>query len=133
MSPDEPVIQLAARHDYLGFASLELAKRRAAGAPPYVVMARVILRSLSEPLLQTEARRIAALLREATGAQRTKVRILGPAPALMTRLRNYYRYNLQLTAPSYEPIQELWKGIAPRLKVHGDVEMTIDVDPLDLR
>jgi primosomal protein N' (replication factor Y) len=133
MSPDEPVIRFSAQHDYDGFTRYELQHRREAHAPPYSVMVRVILRSLSEPLVQAEARRITAILRECAAAGHPDVRILGPAPALMTRLRKYFRYHLQMTAPSHEPLQALWHEALPQLGISSDVEMTVDVDPLDLR
>jgi primosomal protein N' (replication factor Y) (superfamily II helicase) len=133
MAPDEPVIQLASRHDYNGFAKLELEHRRAMHAPPYASLARVILRAEEDSLVQGEARRIAALIRETADAEQLPVRLLGPAPAPITRLRKYFRYHFQLTASEFALIEGLWKKVAHQLKLHPDVELTIDVDPMDLR
>ncbi|MCA9081852.1 MAG: primosomal protein N', partial [Planctomycetaceae bacterium] len=52
MSPEEPVIQFAARHDYLGFAKYELEHREAAQAPPFSVLARVVIRGLDDAITQ---------------------------------------------------------------------------------
>ncbi|WP_437229483.1 replication restart helicase PriA [Planctomicrobium sp. SH661] len=133
MAPDEPVIQFAARHDFDSFAKMELQNRKAMQAPPYSSMARIIFRSMTESFVKEESRRIAELLREANAQAGTQVRILGPAPALMTRLRKFYRYHLQLTAPTAEAIQQLWRETSHRFGTHSEVELTIDVDPLDLR
>ncbi|SFJ46706.1 replication restart helicase PriA [Planctomicrobium piriforme] len=133
MSPMEPVIQFAARHDYDSFAERELEHRAATHSPPFSLMARLILRSLTESSVQAESRRIAGILRQTTAEKNLGVRILGPAPALITKLRKYYRYHLQFTAENHAAIQELWRDAAPRFQLHPDVEMTIDMDPLDLR
>ena len=42
MSPKEPAIVMASRHDYEGFAAGELATRVASGLPPASRMARVV-------------------------------------------------------------------------------------------
>ena len=132
MSPEEPVIQLASRHDYLGFARLELGNRQAMQAPPYGSLARVILRSLDESVAHQEARRIAGLVRE-HAAQAGTLRVLGPAPAPITRLRKYYRYHFQLAAPEFETIRRTWHEVAHTFDLDRNVELTIDVDPVDLR
>jgi len=133
MSPDEPVIQLAALHDYLGFAKLEMEHRQVANAPPFTTMARIILRSLNEELVQAEARRIVKMLRGIIKEQGLPIRLLGPAPAPILRLRKYFRFHFQLSSAKIADILQLWKTARSQLKPHADVEMAIDVDPMDMR
>jgi primosomal protein N' (replication factor Y) len=131
--PDEPVIQRAAKHDYLGFAAGELRHRQELKAPPFTHLARIILRGEHETQVNEEARRITLLYREAAKAQNRPVRILGPAPAPLTRLRKMFRFHFQLSAESLDEIHALWREVQPKIDVHPNVEMTIDVDPLDMR
>ena len=133
MNPDEPVIKFATHHDYDGFARYELKHRKAMKAPPFCSMARVILRSLDEKLVGNESKRIVQAMREIIKEKGIAVRVLGPAPAPITRLRKHYRYHFQMTSEKIITIQELWRQIVPLLKVASDVELTIDVDPVDLR
>lgn len=133
MSPDEPVIRFAARHDYDGFAANELQQRRLMQAPPYHALARIILRSLDDATVHQEAKRIVKELRDEVTRQGLAVRLLGPAPAPVMRLRKYFRYHFQLAAAEIDTIRNFWREIVPRLKVAPEVELTIDVDPLDLR
>lgn len=133
MNPDEPVIHFATHHDYNGFARYELKQRKAMQAPPYSSMARVILRSLDEALVSAESKRIVQAIREIIKEKQIPVRVLGPAPAPITRLRKYFRYHFQMTSQQINPIQQLWREVVPGLKVVQDVELTIDVDPVDLR
>ena len=133
MNPDEPVIQFAAHHDYIGFAKYELENREVAQAPPYTAMARVIIRGLDDNVTQLETRRIAQLMKEAGQTHQPPVRLLGPAPAPVMKLKKHYRYHFLLYAAGIEAIQQLWRTVMPTLYVAPDVEFTIDVDPLDMR
>lgn len=132
MSPEEPVIQLAAQHDYNRFAELELEHRRATASPPFTALARVVLRSLQEAAVKEEARRLAESLRSvAAGA--SGLRILGPAPAPLVRLRKFFRYHLQIQGADPKEIERVWQQTAARFDFSKDVEVTIDVDPVDFR
>ncbi len=133
MNPDEPIIQFAAQHDYDNFARYELKHRKAMKAPPYRSMARVILRSLDEKIVEAESKRIVKIIREDIQEKSLDVRVLGPAPAPLTRLRKYYRFHFQMTSDEIETIQSVWKDVVSQLKVSSTVELTIDVDPVDLR
>lgn len=133
MVPDEPVIKLAAKHDYLGFARRELEQRKLAQAPPFAAYARVIFRGLVEAVVKGEARRLAELYRTVAKEQELAVRILGPAPCPLAKLKKHYRYHLQFAAETTELIAELWCASMSRVQPEGDVELVIDVDPLDMR
>ena len=130
--PDDPAIRLACDHDYAGFVAHELAHRRATLTPPYTSLARVILRSPDETAAADTARGTAEVLRTLQ-PDPAPVRILGPAPAPISRVKNYYRFHLQLAAETPEEIRELWLSAVSDLPKHPAVESVIDVDPLNLR
>ena len=130
--PDDPAIRLACEHDYASFVTHELAHRRATLTPPFTSLARVILRSPDELAVADVARGTAEVLRKAQ-PDPPAVRILGPAPAPISRVKNYYRFHLQLAAETPEAIRELWLSVVSDLPKHPAVESVIDVDPLNLR
>ncbi|MEE3284425.1 MAG: primosomal protein N', partial [Planctomycetota bacterium] len=130
--PDDPAIRLACEHDYASFVTHELAHRRATLTPPFTSLARVILRSPDELAVADVARGTAEVLRKAQ-PDPPAVRILGPAPAPISRVKNYYRFHLQLAAETPEAIRELWLSVVSDLPKHPSVESVIDVDPLNLR
>ncbi len=130
--PDDPAIRLACNHDYAGFVVHELAHRRATFTPPFTSLARVIFRSPDEAAVADLARGVAEVLRRLQ-PDPAPVRILGPAPAPISRVKNYYRFHLQLAAETSEVIRELWLSAASELPKHSSVELVIDVDPLNLR
>ncbi len=76
-SPEHPAIQLAARHDFVGFAEIELPVRKSFGVPPYGRLVRVIARGSNEASVRAYMDELA----DAFGAAADpSVRILGPAP-----------------------------------------------------
>ena len=131
--PTEPAIALAAKHDFLGFAAHELRHRRDADAPPFRTLTRIILRGGVEDRVKTEGLAMAALLRATTERLGLPVRILGPAPCPITRLRDFWRFHLQLSAETLDAIHELWRVVAPQIVPVSDVEFQIDVEPINLR
>ena len=68
-----------------------------------------------------------------TDGPRKQVRILGPAPAPVFRLRSLFRYHLQMSAESLDPIREVWSEVIAEFKPGADVEFVIDVDPYNMR
>ena len=132
-SPDEAAIVLAAKHDYVGFAQHELKFRRDQAAPPFACMARVILRAKREDVVQAAADDLADGLRQHADRITSPVRLLGPAPAPVARLRGHFRYHLQMTAPEVKQIHQLWKSTIADMQPPAGVELVVDVDPLNMR
>jgi primosomal protein N' (replication factor Y) len=150
--PTDPAILMAERHDYVGFATAELGHRRELRYPPFERLTRVILRGPREPDVQETARKLAKTLRNAfaglsskvesttppsalrlpPSALRPPVRVLGPAPAPVFRLRSLFRYHLQMSAVDLEPIREVWTEVMADFDPGADVEFVIDVDPLSM-
>ena len=131
--PTEPAISLAAQHDYLGFVAHELKQRREADAPPFRSLTRIILRGPKEDRVKQEALAIATLLRSTAEALSLPVRILGPAPAQITKIRDNWRFHIQMTAAAFEIIRDLWRAVLPKIVRASDVEFQIDVDPMNTR
>ncbi|MEZ6068382.1 MAG: primosomal protein N' [Planctomycetaceae bacterium] len=145
MNPDQPVIQFASRHDYFGFAKMELESRQRHHQPPFAALARVVMRGINETQVQEAIKGVAATLRAAiaaepepaagssSGSSWRPVKILGPAPAPVLRLRKQFRYHMLLTAETPEQLATLWRRVKSDIVVPDDIEMTIDVDPVDMR
>lgn len=131
--PEHPAVQCASRHDYLAFVQTELPHREAFQSPPYTHLVRVILRGPREKIVEQEAERVGLLLRSEAKLAAEPVRVLGPAPCQVTRLHGNYRYHLQLSCANREPLLALWKTADRQLSLSPDVELAVDVDPINLR
>ncbi len=132
-SPTEPAIRHAAEHDFLGFAAAELQRRREMLLPPYQRLARVILRGIDEAHVRQQADAMAEILTASIQSLDLTVRLLGPAPAPVSKLKDFYRYHLQLSAAEIGSIHRLWRDAEPKFPRTRGVEHIIDVDPSNMR
>ncbi len=128
-SPDHPAISLAAHHDYTTFAEQELALRAGFGVPPFGRIARLVARGLREAAVQGYMNELAQTIRSRAPAA---VRLLGPAPAPILKIKDHFRVHLQLRAPTARPIQLLLKDVVAPAEPPADVELSIDVDPISM-
>ncbi len=131
--PDEPSIVLAAKHDFDGFVKQEWGHRQSLLAPPCRQFTRIIIRGEREDDVREEARHIATLCGDAAKAQALDVRLLGPAPAPVSRIKGQYRFHVMLAAPPGDVVRALWRQVASQLSPRDAVEWTVDVDPINLR
>jgi len=62
------------------------------------------------------------------------IKLLGPAPAIIEKLRGRYRWQMLLKAPSASALSSLLKNARPKIEssLPGNVRFGIDVDPLNL-
>jgi primosomal protein N' (replication factor Y) len=133
MNPDQPVIRYAAQHDYFGFAQGELAQRQDLRQPPFAHLARLVVRGPQEEQVRTAIRGLAEVLRGPAAALRPPVKVLGPAPAPILKLRRMYRFHMLLSAEQEGQLGELWRSVRAGVSLPEEVELVIDVDPLDMR
>jgi len=123
--PEHPAVLHAAGHDVATFTEEELRFRRAFGYPPVTRMALVRFESGSIDQVRKASEAAGRSLRPAPQG----VRVRGPAPSPMERLRDRWRWQILLTANERPP---LWQALArvESLAVPSDVNRLIDVDPL---
>jgi primosomal protein N' (replication factor Y) len=125
--PDHLAIQLAARHDFEGFARDELESRRARGYPPFGRLARVLVRSQSRQKATEAAHVLADRLAEP--AQVAGITILGPQPCPIERLSRFWRFHFLLKAPTARALLHLWDRVRGELVAPPDCQLAVDVDP----
>ena len=128
-APDHPAIDCAARHDYEGFVAGELPERQRFGMPPFGRLVRLIARGPDEPQVRTFMNELSEALKAAAPPG---VTMHGPAPTPISKIRNLYRYHLRLRSESPRPLQTLLQAVAPTIAPPGEVELAIDVDPVNL-
>ena len=123
--PDHPAVRFACSHDVSNFLNEELVFRRSFSYPPVTRLALVRFESTSERLSRNaaeEAARAATPLPE-------RVRLRGPAPAPLERIRNHWRWQLLLSAANRELLREVLEMIEDLPTTKG-VRRVIDVDPI---
>lgn len=132
LDADHPAIQAAAQHDYAAFVASELPNRQRYGYPPFTSVLRLIVRGESEPLTQEFSKTFGQELRQAAGRASAGVRILGPAPAPIAKLRGKFRFHVLLVGQEPGPLRQIFREATTQLRSVDDVQWAVDVDPLDL-
>jgi len=131
-SPDHPAIVAALQHDFAGFARDEIPIRQEHGYPPFFQMARIVIRAESETLTEQFGDHIAERLREVNEALGANVRILGPAPAPLAKLRGRFRFHLLLISEDPRTLHDTLENVIKDLKTPDGVQWIVDVDPGDM-
>lgn len=116
--PDHYVVRSAASHDYRAFYADEMRYRAEGYFPPFSSVIQLVYSHSDEHRCRREAERVLAVLD--ARIRGTDLRITGPAPAYVWRLRG--RYRLQLTIRGAQPADVLADLALPSGWV-------VDVDP----
>ena len=129
--PDHYAVQFAAAHDYQGFADKELRFRGWMHYPPFDALANIVVRSDK----QEESLRYAGELgRWFEHVRHEGVRVMGPAPAPIVRLKKDYRFHFVLKAASRERLNSVLRAMlaaALQQKIPR-TSIIVDVDAMSL-
>lgn len=127
---DEPAIRFALSHDYDGFAAYEMPSRRETRLPPFSRMVRLIVRHADQERAEQGAAALAAGIKKLLAG--SAVRMLGPQPAAVKRIRNEFRFEVQLLSDKPGVIQKALLGNMGELSRGARAEIVADVDPVNL-
>ena len=124
-------IASAQKHDYESFFAREIADRKALSYPPYGRMVGMLFQGEQDDYVMREARRFAELMRKQPGA----LNILGPAPPVIARVRNQYRWQIVARSShsarlrdAVRRVRQHWERAADNRRIH----LKVDVDPVGL-
>ena len=85
-----------------------------------------------DALAQFRAEQLGDRLLQFKEAATSKLRVMGPAPAPIARIRNRYRYHLLVLAVDDRSLQDAAAAIGD-VNVPKDVQWIVDIDPVDLQ
>ena len=137
-TPDHPAIIAAGRHDYEAFVRSELPLREALLYPPFGHIVRIVVRSIDEQAAANWAEHIASRLRQEAAASPAEandpptLRVLGPAPAPIARLRDRFRYHVQAMGRDEAQLRDLVRRATATLQTPDKVAWIVDVDPVEM-
>lgn len=125
--PDHYAVQFAAKHDYKGFYEKEIKFRQWMKYPPFAALANVLIRSDELDSALKYAGWIGRFFKE---NEIPGVKILGPAPAPVVRLKREFRYHFILKSASREKLNGALRAMLtyaagkkiPRTNVVVDVD-----------
>lgn len=122
----------ASAQDYAGFYEEETRHRQNHNYPPYVALASILVHGTDLARVRADANELRKEL-DATNSERT-VRVLGPAPAPLSRLKGEYRIHLLLKCRNRK---ELRRVIDDALKVLAERKINlrginVEIDPVSI-
>lgn len=126
--PEHPVIQALVSQDRETFYQLELEQRRMALMPPF---GRLIALIVSSPQLH-EVRSFAHNMKD-LAPRDSHVKVYGPAPAPIEKIRNHYRWRFLLHAPRNVDLSAYTAHWMQSLKVPKNMRIKVDVDPYNFQ
>lgn len=122
--PEHPVMQALAAGEAEPFYTLEREGRQLAGWPPYGQLASLLFDGPDEAEVRAVAQRVAQY-----APRDARVRVLGPAPASLSRLKGQYRYRLLVKSARGVHLQQLLHDWLRELKLSRRVRVKVDVNP----
>ncbi len=118
--PEHPAIAAAARGDFWGFASAELAERQALGFPPHRYLAKFTVQASSEDAAIKGATSLLGQIRTA----HPQIELLGPAPAWHAHLGKNYYYQIVAKSTHRAALSQIAHNLPKAV--------TVDLDPQNL-
>jgi primosomal protein N' (replication factor Y) len=131
-APEHYAIQHLLQHDYRAFFEEEVAFRRALNYPPFGRLVRLRIEGPNAGEVEAKAKSVAEELRQAlkdNANARTRIELLGPAPAPLLKLRNRYRWQMLLKGSRSAALLDLAAKARAFMPRGAANRLHIDVDP----
>jgi primosomal protein N' (replication factor Y) (superfamily II helicase) len=132
--PEHYVFETVQGQDYQAFFEKEMESRRELGYPPFTRLALVRLSGLPEAAVVQQAHKVAEVLRRLVRRDpelAARLRILGPAPAGLAKLKGRFRWQLLLKScgrpPLLAALRHLRQSWSPPPRAR--IDLTLDIDP----
>jgi primosomal protein N' (replication factor Y) len=128
--PNHYALQHVRNHDYDGFFASEIEFRKRFRYPPVTGMVAVLFRGEDLGKVEQAARNAGRTLEKESSAI-PDLRIQGPAPAPLARIKGVYRYQLLARSAKKAALRSAVDRAVNGARV-GGVDVIVDVDPLDI-
>ena len=96
--------------------------------PPFVHMVKVTVRARKDDVAEKTAHDLALAIR----GEDPQAMVGGPAPAMIIRMRGYFRYNIMLKGEDRAAMCSLLKKVFTTFKRPHGVLIAVDVDPMNM-
>ncbi len=130
--PEHYALRHAREQDYEGFYAEEIKFRQRLGYPPFFVLASIMIKHRDHPYASKNANILRRSLDTANTAR--NARVLGPAPASLSRLKNEFRLQIILKGVSRRSLRETLDIALADAEQHGcDLRtINVEIDPVNL-
>ncbi|MBU0502388.1 MAG: primosomal protein N', partial [Candidatus Margulisbacteria bacterium] len=133
-TPEHYAIQAAAKHDYEGFYNQELKHREELSYPPFAKLVSLVISGQDCSKVSKIADDLANFIKKGlgTGDLGLTTRVLGPVPAVLSRLRGDYRFRILLKGKDLAAMRSAIAETLEKTVVPIDVRVIVDVEPMGM-
>ncbi|MBI1912888.1 MAG: primosomal protein N' [Deltaproteobacteria bacterium] len=134
LNPEHYCFRCALEHDYESFYKEEIEHRRELDYPPFTRLCNLRLDGIKESSVIKAASELKISADKLLGRKDLGITILGPAPALLAKIKNRYRWQMLFKGKDISKLHPFIKGLKNSFeakKISG-VNLTIDMDPLTI-
>jgi primosomal protein N' (replication factor Y) len=132
LNPHHPAVEAASRHNYHGFAAVELESRKQFGYPPFGDLLRLVIRGPGQEQAHSFAEHLAEELRTELEKTAARWRLLGPALAPIAKLRGDFRYHILLQGDEGGLLRQAVRDVSRRTEPPQSIHWLADVDPISM-
>ncbi len=129
-----PALQWSKEHDYASFYQEEIGARQSFDYPPMSQLIRIVVAGADAHDAELACEQLAEELSNylADALPTNDIKILGPAPCLIERLRGKYRFHLLIKNLAGETGRKLLTNFLRSRRLAADLSLAVDIDALDL-
>jgi primosomal protein N' (replication factor Y) len=132
MAPDHYAVQAAMNHDFEGFYREEICHREEAFYPPFARLACVQISAVVPAQAEGGAEEAADFLRGQIRRLGSRIMLLGPAPAPLSRLRGRSRWQILLKSADRNDLHRLVALFRRNHVPPSGLRCQVDMDPVDM-
>ena len=128
--PESSIITLAQNQDYEAFYNEEIGLRKLMIYPPYCDIISLLISSENQSIALDDANNVLKNIKDLVENEFSDVKIiaLGPAPAVMPKVNNKYRYTLLIKCKNSKRTRDLIRK-AISANISKDASISVDVNP----
>ena len=121
------VIECILKNDYPGFMENELETRIKSSMPPFSKIATIMISAASQTKAQEIAKGIARKAPLVKG-----IKILGPAPTVINKIKDKYRYNILIVCDKNLNLQQYIAKWLQGCQIPSYAAMKVNIDPYSI-
>ncbi|MBK8172064.1 MAG: primosomal protein N' [Sandaracinaceae bacterium] len=131
--PDHSAVVCAKTHDYERFYEQELHDRRDLNYAPFARLVAVRVDAGDEGVAQRAAQTLAQVASKHPAVADGRIRLLGPAPATIPRIRGRYRFRMLLRGADRKLLRAVSVALVARIDEGlGQARASVDIDPVNM-
>jgi primosomal protein N' (replication factor Y) len=122
--PNSIILQAIKENDEHKFFSYEISSRKSSAMPPFSRMAAILISGKEESKTLSLAMKLVS-----HAPINNNLKILGPAPSMMYKLKNKFRYRILISCDKKYNLQDTIKRWLEDIKLPSWASLKIDIDP----